>query len=256
MQRSLLKNDDLTLRSMEVNEVREFKIDHDEGKMRCKLEDDSGRKIDTYYIKKYSISQNKYEFHANLLSEDLTNEPPEKGLAGKAPTKSSMGYAVCGAAFIDVVRVYDGSAPRGGPWFDPKFCGIGTTLSALCMLDEDVNSGDVVALNLNRKLASVSPAKVKATIKKVSKVCNEGFIGLFMVADEGAGNVFFSAALKTGYTRMIVFAQKKKEKWCSLDVGKAQKMYNTIGTIVTLDWFFCKASGSVEVSTSSSCSIS
>ena len=90
---------------MEVNEVQEFKII--EGKMRCKLQGDLGRKMETYYIKKYSISQNKYEFHANLFSEDLTNEPPERGLFGNAPTRSSLGYAVCGAAFIDVLLVYD-----------------------------------------------------------------------------------------------------------------------------------------------------
>ena len=235
---------------MEVNEVQEFKID--KGKIRCKLEDDLGRKIDTYYIKKYSVSENKYEFHANLYSEDLTNELPEKGLFGNAPTRSSLGYAVCGAAFIDSLRVYDDEQDG----LKPKFCGIGSTLSALCMLDEDVNSGDVVALNLRRKLASVSTAELRAAIKEVRKACNEGFIGLLMLADEGGGNVYFSAARKTGYTRMIVFAQRKKHKWCSLDVDEAQNCYNEKGTIQTLDWFFCKGSRASEVTTMCSCSIS
>ena len=212
---------------MKVNEVREFSIDYN-AKKSCNLVDNQGKKVDTYYIKKMEIG----------LFEAYMDKFP-KSAVGKL--RRQIGHAKCDAAFISIVAIFDG---EGGILPDARKCGIGTDLSALCMIDEDVHRGDGVAINLNRYFRqgpNVRQAVVDATITEVKKECKGGMVGLYMVASEGGGNAYFAAARKVGYKRMIVFDQRAQHQFSSLTVEEAQKCYNE-DKLDTKDWFFCKGS--------------
>ena len=213
---------------MKVNEVREFSIDYN-AKKSCNLVDKHGKKVDTYYIKK---KQPFFPFMEMLFEASMDKEFPESAIG-------LLGHAKCDEAFIFNVYVSDG---EGGLY--ARQCGIGTSLSALCMIDEDVNRGDGVAMNLNRYFRQgpdVRQAVVDATITEVKKECKGGLVGLYMAALEGEGNVYFEAARKVGYKRMIVFDQREQHQFSSLTVEEAQKCYNE-DKLDTKDWFFCEGS--------------
>ena len=203
---------------MKVNEVREFNINYS-AKKSCNLVDNKNEKIDTYYIKKMEVG-----YFAASIDKDF----PESQIG-------MLGEAMCDEAYITNVNVVDG---EGG--LNARQCGIGTDLTALCMIDEDVNLGDGVAMNLNRLLRrDVSAAILVTTIKEVKKECKGGFVGLFMGASEGGGNAYFKAALKVGYKRMIVFDQREQHEFSSLGVEEAQKRYNE-SKLDKQYLFFCK----------------
>ena len=236
---------------MKLNEVQQFKIDHNKRK-NCKLVDDKGKKVDTYSIQKNPNydSPNGFQFEANLLSDSMT------------PHDKLLGYARCEAAYIETMHVYgkekDVVKARG--------CGIGSTLATLCMLDEVVNNGDVISdSNLIRYFgSSVSAAWVSARIKEVKKECTKGSIGIFMHDAERDGNAYFAAARKSGYKRIIIFDNVEKLKWSSIDVTEAQKCFNE-GKLQTRDsfywfskehWFFCRGPRSRKICEPCSCSLS
>ena len=207
---------------MKVNEVREFSIDYN-AKKSCNLVDNQGKKVDTYYIKKMEVG-----YFAASIDKDF----PESDIG-------MLGEAMCDEALISNVRVLDG---EGG--LNARQCGIGTDLTALCMIDEDVHRGDGIAINLNRYFRqgpNVRQAVVDATITEVKKECKGGLVGLYMTALKGGGNAYFEAARKVGYKRMIVFDQREQHQFSSLSVEEAQKCYNE-DKLDTDDWFFCKGS--------------
>ena len=216
---------------MKLNEVQEFKLDYNERKS-CKLFDSKGKKLDTYYIKK--IEDGFEAFRVKELTDD-----------------DYVGNIQCKDARILAVYVSEESTSNA------RRCGIGSTLSALCMIDIEVNRGDGITLNLDRyfKDSGVKASKVKAIIKKVKKECTN-MVGLYMAADIGGGNTYFEAANMVGYMRMILFSASKKHNWISLDVENAQKCYNE-KTLTEKDWFFCKGKKSSKPPQSlPSCSIS
>ena len=211
---------------MKLNKVQTFKIDYNQRKS-CKLLDKQNKKVETYYVKKIVKGEDDWHFYASV-DEDFT-ESENSDFTEK--NDDQLGYANCDKAVIDQVYVEGGDDDMR----KARRCGIGTVLSILCMIDEDVNPGDGIALNVNVHFRGHG----NAIIEKVKKECKK-VVGLKMAAAEGGGNTYFEAALQVGYNRIILYDTEEKD-WVWTDVKKAQQCYNEkrFGCYGEY-WYFCK----------------
>ena len=228
---AVFRNNDEPPKPMKLNDVQTFKIDYNQRKS-CNLFDKHNKKVETYYVKKKDkgkIFKLRWQFYASV-DEDFTQSEISDF---KEKDDDQLGSVKCNKAVIDLVYVEGGEHDTR----KARRCGIGTILSALCMIDEDVNPGDGIALNLDDhfRISGIS------LIEKVKKECKK-VVGLQMAAAEGGGNTYFEAASQVGYNRFILFDYEQKE-WVWSDVKEAQQCYNEkrIGFYkCTLYWYFCK----------------
>ena len=220
---------------MKLNEVRPFVIDYDQRK-NCKAVDKNNKKIETYYVKKIVRGGKNWHFFASV---DKDFAECEKSNWNCEQNDDQLGYAYCQDALIEYVHVEGEEKDK----MKARRCGIGSTLAALCMVDEDVNPGDGIALNLKRYFRGHG----KEIIEKVKKECQK-VVALEMEAEEGGGNTYFQAAFRAGYNRMVLYDTKAKE-WIWPDVLKAQECYNEkkFGCYSNY-WFFCKNSNPSDTS--------
>ena len=220
---------------MKLNTVQEFKIDYNERK-NCKLVDNKGKRINTYYIKKlsngFTASNNKARLNDLKISDQRSSDD------------DYLGYIICEEAYIDFVHVSGDDTDK----LLARQCGIGSTLSALCMIDKDVNRGDGVVLNVNRinkeyefSMSKMSEAKVNEIVKEIKKEC-KNLIGLLMAA-AGGGNSYFEAARMARYGQMVLLGHTKEREWISLDLEDAQTCFNK-NEFRDPNWVFCKGAKS------------
>ena len=211
---------------MELNEVHAIKLDFNQRKS-CQLLDKQKKKVEKYYVKKILKGEQDWHFFASV-DEDFT-ESSKSDFTEK--NDDQIGYAHCSKALIVNVYVEDGDNGK----LNARRCGIGTVLSVLCMIDEDVNPGEGIALNVDVRFLSYG----QATIEKIKRECKK-LVGLHRDAAEGGGNIYFEAALQAGYNRMILYDTERRELvWP--DVKKAQQCYNEkrFGCYREY-WYFCK----------------
>ena len=115
------------------------------------------------------------------------------------------------------------------------------------MIDEDVNHGSGIALDLewhfetwSKRETGMTDAKIAEMIKKVENRC-EKVVVLQMAAEQGGGNICFLAANLAGYRKMIFYDKHEKKKWIWPDVPNAQSCYNENKLGCRYDyWYFCK----------------
>ena len=215
---------------MKVNAIQSFKIDY-EKRENCKLVDKNNERIVKYYVKKTKEGQNDWYFTASIHKE----------FTGENRREWWLGHSNCRNAVIEEV-VVSGNDDSVLKRLMARRCGIGTILTALCMIDKDANPGDDIALDLDIHFSGngLSDSKVNEVIEQVKEDCKK-VVGLQMSADQGAGNVYFQAAMMTGYLRMILFDSVEKHEWIWPKVTEAQKCYNEnkLGCEFKY-WFFCK----------------
>ena len=226
---------------MKNNEIQSFIIDYDKHE-KCQLVNENEEKVEEYYVKKTKW-QNKWHFMASTSKEFKEVEQ----------VHWFLGESICKNGFINNVEVaIKGRAPLSGAGpslLNARRCGIGTILSALCMIDKDVNRGTGIVLDLNEhfKESELSEHADVDTIKKIKEDC-EKVIGLQMMAAPGAGNIYFQAAALAGFNRMIFYDRYEKEEWIWPHVSDAQRCYNTNELGCKNDyyngiyhyWYFCK----------------
>ena len=126
---------------MKNKEIQSFNIDYDKHD-KCQLVNKNEEKVEEYYVKKTKW-QNKWHFMASTSKEFKEVEQ----------VHWFLGESICKNGFINNVEVaIKGRAPLSGAGpseLNARRCGIGTILSALCMIDKDVNPGTGIVLDLN-----------------------------------------------------------------------------------------------------------
>ena len=215
---------------MKLNSIQSFKIDYEKHKY-CKLVDKSKKRVEKYYVKKIKEEKNDWYFIASL-NKELKEENRREWL---------LGHSNCRNGVIEEVNV-SGRAENVLDRLMARRCGIGTILTALCIIDKDANPGDGIALDLNHHFSGngLSEAQVTEQINQVKKECKK-VVALEMSAEPGGGNIYFLAASMAGYNQMILFDSVEKRQWIWPGVEEAQKCYNEnkLGCDFKY-WFFCK----------------
>ena len=231
---TLSRRGDKAPKPMKNNEVQSFIIDSKIHK-NCKLVDKEGETVKKYNVKK-TRGEGFILFTASIDTE--FNEDDIKNWF--------LGISNCKAGFIESVRVSSGGANSGAGSDTSNLnavrCGIGTMLSALCMIDKDVNPGNNIALDLERYFRADDPSDRRVTnaIDKAKQDC-KNVVGLQMSAAPGGGNIYFRAAQLAGYNRMMFFDEHGENEWIWLDTSEAQACYDDDKLGCQDDvWYFCK----------------
>lgn len=133
--KNVISANDTPPNPMAKNAIQSFSIDHSKHKQ-CELVGKDNKPLKEYYVKK-TESGDKWLFTASM-SRDFNDVDRASWLLGS-------GY--CHDAFIDTVDVMEPSE-NDPEALNARRCGIGTILSTLCMIDEDVNHGSGIALDL------------------------------------------------------------------------------------------------------------
>ena len=101
-----------------------------ETKTECKIKDS-----EVYYLKKVRFQeQNIIAFFA-ALSAEFVRVVGSGRFNGRYETQ--LGHITCDKGWIDFVRVNDGEEPGE---LDARNCGISSVLTALCMVDPELNT--------------------------------------------------------------------------------------------------------------------
>ena len=139
---------------LELGEERKYVIEHDKHK-ECDpaFEENHIKKVD----REDSSDDTDHHVYYFLVSLDAPNFPQISDKDIKVMLKCTDGYAKCSTGQIHNVHIFRG-----------KRCGIATVLSVLCMIDDDVNPGEEISLDLDKKISSLYDGV--ATRKKVKIV--------------------------------------------------------------------------------------
>ena len=131
----------------------------------------------------------------------------------------NIGYATCTPGWVEQVFVND--EIMGG--LDARNCGISTVLTELCFIDPGLNK---VRRYITANKAVAFLEKYPDQLTDVKRYCSQ-IMGMEMSARplEGA-YAYFSAALRTGYRRMVVLANGG---FHSFWVEDAQRLYVSEG---------------------------
>ena len=150
--------------------------------------------------------------------------------------KGQLGYVRCRKGYIDNVWVNDENYDNPA-----RGCGIATVFTSLCMVDPELN------FLTHSELKKFFHGKhATQFVSEIKKDCRK-FMGLLMEADPLTGAYsYFSAAKKSGYTKMLIFDTflgTFEPFWMS--VLDAEKQYDAstgmIGGIMgkEKEWWFC-----------------
>ena len=204
---------------MSVGDRRRYDIDP--SKQDCILLDEYG--IDHYWIKKDFEANSLYLFYA---SEDNKWNPDQKN-DEKKKYKNQLGVARCSVGKI--WNVWINSEPKNA-----RKCAIAKILAFLCMIDQDVNPGPGISLDIDTELAGWD-----AAIRQVRAHCMK-VVHLDMTGERSAGFTYLSAAMMAGYSHMLVyFLLDPNYHW--LETAAVKKVYDdNFLDMYTRDWFFCK----------------
>ena len=159
--------------------------------------------------------------------------------------QSQVAYIKCQRGWIEMVKVFDASIePQPLPLDDPRGCGIGVVLTELCLIDPDLNNMDFD----NRAKMKLSRSAQMQELVTASCV---RLVGLSMAANPIRGaNVYFSAAIRMGYGKMIVDQSKQEFNIYETKIARENFDSNTgiieaccsVGYSCSAfyrDWFFC-----------------
>ena len=129
--------------------------------------------------------------------------------------------STCSPGWIHNVDVDDGGRMEHG--INARDCGISTILTELCLMDPELNYLYHVS-RPNRALEFLE--EYPTQFEHVQEYCN-GLMGMVMEATPSTGAyAYFSAALRTGYRRMLVLAN---DKFYYFWVETARRRYNAQG---------------------------
>lgn len=214
---------------MKKNEIQSFSIDY-EKHTNCQLVDKDKKQVTEYHIKKTKQGE-EWHFTASTDTDFKEEEQPTWYL----------GASQCHDAFIDWVKVSSSDGNTNTNVLNAQRCGIGTILSALCMIDKDV-MGSGIALDLKRHFGrgGLNYDQISKLIQEVKKDCKK-VVGLQMSAAQGGGNTYFSAARLAGFHKMIFYDGYEKNEWIWPEIPEAQTCYNEnkLGCQGAY-WYFCK----------------
>ena len=191
-------------------------------------------------IKRYDKSLRQFAFYA--IAGNITEKDTYSGRL-RTRYRNQIAYVTCKPGWIDYVWVNTGA----------RKCGISTVLSELVLLDPELN----IITDKNEALQKISTVaqhdEIKMLVGEILKNYS-AFVGLEMKADplDGA-HAYFSAAIRTSYTNMIVQLYDEKLKRCGksfrqYDIETARTKYssrtgrieNIAGSGYKAKWYFCK----------------
>ena len=204
---------------MRVGDRRRYDIDP--SKRECKLLDHHS--INHYWIKKDFEANSLYLFY---VSED-DKWIPDKKHDEQKKYKNQLGVARCSVGKIR--NVWINSEPKNA-----RKCGIAKILAFLCMIDQDVNPGPGISLDIDTELAGWD-----AAIRQVRAHCMK-VVHLDMTGEHSAGFTYLSAAMMAGYSHMLVyFLLDPNYHW--LETADVKKVYDdNFLDMYSRDWFFCE----------------
>jgi hypothetical protein len=216
-------------------------IQLDASKKDCKLSSVTASKL--YYIKKVVFEDDNAPvddvvtlFIASLTPTFVRIE--DGGLANNY--EHQLGYSRCSKGYIDYVRVNDGTANAGE--INARDCGISTVLTALCMVDPQLNI--MSRSKIDRKFRDNNRIS-----KAIKKGCSK-FVGLRMQADPLTGAfAYLSAATTYGYNKMWIKKDDDKT-FILMETDKVWSCYDSkTGRIggergegiegLDKEWWFC-----------------
>ena len=155
--------------------------------------------------------------------------------------ENQVAYIKCKPGWIVMLNVFQASI--GPQPLNSRDCGIGTVLSELCLIDPDLNNMG----NQNRAQRRLSDYAHMQELVTGSCV---RLIGLTMATNPPSGaNVYFSAAIRMGYGKMIVESNQEHNIY-ETEIARANYDSNT-GIIQPCcgvgypchayfhSWFFC-----------------
>ena len=214
---------------MTYNEVREFGIDKNK-KTDCELPEDIYRVMKVKQRSGTDFETNFYAIKNKEFVRDSTRYQ-EKWYKGQ------IAYITCSHGLIDYIDVNEDLRPNA------RNCGIGTVLTELCFIDPEFY--EVNDDNYSLKRIPVDGQHIRTQIKNE---CSR-FIGLELREEEVGAYAFFSAAIRSGYTRLLIYDDRclnteLKYKFFDVEVARSAYIKETgyIGTTPAfeLDWLFCK----------------
>jgi hypothetical protein len=179
--------------------------------------------------------------------------------------ESQVACIRCTPGFIEGLEVFEKSLePQGMLSFPPAWpgvrrnvensrgCGIGIVLSELCLIDPELNN----IYSENKAKKQLLDYKDKEGYELVSTNCVK-LVGLVMASTPiGAAHVYFSAAIRMGYGKLVIAQPKRLNIY---ETSVARKNFNTETGIIQAcceekddcsahwrSWYFCEENGEVD----------
>ena len=229
--------DPFILQSMENEKIQIIPLDHSKYP-ECELKQDKYymiKEVNPTIDSRHKPGEGFTYFFPSLNFEFIPNEKVAPGLR----YEEQLGYIECKEGYIDMVLVTKPPRKPRKPPINARQCGISTVLTALCMIDPELNL--LPQSKMVEEFWDNHP-KIAATVRTGG--CKK-FIGLFMMAYPIKGAyAYFSAAITWGYNKMYVEDNSGKYGW--MDTSWARSCFDeTTGKILEQEglkmrWWFCE----------------
>ena len=189
-------NKDIPSRPMTTGSVEKFQVNPITRK-------DCRKKPLTYYVKKVQ-DEGKNNFHATRDKEFTQDH--KKPPYSLETYDNEIAYATCIHGWIE--NVYVNSDYRG--------CGVGSTLTALCLIDPEIYTSS----EENEALLSLDHMDKDATVDFLRHNCKR-LVGMFFKSDDGLASshysgeyMYISTAIKMSYEYIMIHLYDAKKRRC------------------------------------------
>ena len=187
---------DIPSSAMTTGSVEEFQVNPIARK-------DCQKKTLTYYVKKLQ-DERKFNFH--VTTDKKFTQHQEKPAYSVEAYDNQIAYATCTHGWIENIYVN----------IDYRGCGVGSTLTALCLIDPEIYTSS----EENEALSRLDHIDKDNKVDFLRQNCKR-LVGMFFESDQGlpsspygGGYMYFSTAAKMSYEKIMIHLYDAKKEQC------------------------------------------